>query len=448
MAVSRQPEMTQFFQEITGYNDDDGSLRITFRAFGNTSAEKSVTIPLNPDTSKLEPYEVNLHSSPASGYKMPAHYNAWFSECFGYEVMLVYLGANTRAVLFEDMQPIEPDPLTRFLRDKLPFTKGYVERLMGLRQTSQWRIGFADCAPYLICSQTSLEDVSSRLPEGEEMDITKFRPNIVIAGAFEAYQEDYWGKLKINNRTEIVMAHNCVRCKSINIDYETGKPGVGAKGEVLKRLQKDRRIDIGAKWSPVFGRYSFWGVGEKSEVVRVGDRVNVSKVNDGLTIWSKFCFQVCVIGLLTRACRLAGVGLTGYREIEDRGACSSTNLHSFSENLEARHAAVGDNDQFGMCVSPSLDLLQLILVHVHLVRPTLLWLQYLHPLLVVVRRFLLECASKHLDLLREVATEMCSVDDNVVNLSFRAQPNNGPINVLATRALCLPAIAHVLAAAG
>ncbi|EAT89918.1 hypothetical protein SNOG_03187 [Parastagonospora nodorum SN15] len=278
--------MTQFFQEITGYNDADGSLRITFRAFGNTSAEKSVTIPLNPDTSKLEPYEVNLHSSPASGYKMPAHYNAWFSECFGYEVMLVYLGANTRAVLFEDMQPIEPDPLTRFLRDKLPFTKGYVERLMGLRQTSQWRIGFADCAPYLICSQTSLEDVSSRLPEGEEMDITKFRPNIVIAGAFEAYQEDFWGKLKINNRTEIVMAHNCVRCKSINIDYETGKPGVGAKGEVLKRLQKDRRIDIGAKWSPVFGRYSFWGVGEKSEVVRVGDRVNVSKVNDGLTIWS------------------------------------------------------------------------------------------------------------------------------------------------------------------
>jgi hypothetical protein len=290
MAVSRQPEMTQFFQEIEGYNDTDGSLRITFRAFGNTSAEKSLTLPLTPDTAKLEPYEVILHNSPTPAFKMPAKYIEWFTSCFGYEVMLVYLGTNTRPVLFEDMQPIEPDPLTRFLRDKLPFTKGYVERIMGLRQNKQWRISFADCAPYLIASQTSLEDVSSRLPDGTEMDMEKFRPNIVVAGAFEAYQEDYWGKLKINNKTEIIMAHNCVRCASINIDYNTGKPGAGPEGQVLKKLQHDRRIDIGAKWSPVFGRYSFWGVRDADEMIRVGDRVNVSKVNDGLTIWSKWIF--------------------------------------------------------------------------------------------------------------------------------------------------------------
>jgi uncharacterized protein YcbX len=288
MAISRQPEMSQFFQEIEGYNDTDGSLRITFRAFGNASAKKSLTIPLTPDVSKLEPYEVTMHDSPTSAFKMPAKYNDWFTSCFGYDVMLVYLGTNTRPVLFEDMQPLEPDPLTRFLRDKLPFTKGYVERLMGLHQTKQWRISFADCAPYLITSQTSLENVSDRLPEGMDMDMEKFRPNIVIAGAWDAFQEDYWGKLKINNRTEIVMAHNCVRCSSINIDYETGKPAKGPMGEVLKKMQHDRRIDIGSKWAPVFGRYSFWGVGEKSEVIRVGDQVNVSKMNQGLTIWSKF----------------------------------------------------------------------------------------------------------------------------------------------------------------
>ena len=288
MAVSREPEMTQFFQEIEGYNSSDGSLRITFRAFGNTQKETSLTIPLTPDTSKLEPFEVDLHGSPTAAFKMPSAYNSWFTSCFNYDVILIYLGTNTRAVLFQDMQPLEPDPLTRFLRDKIPFTRDYVDRLMGLQQNQQWRISFADCAPYLIVSQTSLEDVSSRLPEGTEMDVTKFRPNIVIKGAFEAYQEDYWGKLTINNKTEIVMAHNCVRCKSINIDYETGKPGVGAEGEVLKRLQKDRRIDIGAKWSPVFGRYSFWGVRCGEEVVRVGDRVNVKKVNEGLTVWSKF----------------------------------------------------------------------------------------------------------------------------------------------------------------
>jgi uncharacterized protein YcbX len=309
MAVSREPEMTQFFQEIEGYNDSGGSLRITFRAFGSASAEKSLTIPLTPDTEKLEPYEVTLHNSPAPAFKMQQKYNDWFSSCFGYDVMLVYLGANTRPVLFEDMQPLEPDPLTRFLRDKLPFTKGYVERLMGLRQLSQWRISFADCAPYLVCSQTSLDDVSSRLPEGESMDMTKFRPNIVVAGAFEAYQEDYWGKLKINNKTEIIMAHNCVRCKSINIDYNTGRPGAGAQGEVLKKLQKDRRIDIGSKYSPVFGRYSFWGVGARDEVIRVGDRVNVSKVNDGLSVWSKSSTLKCCTGCdsLTLLYRLARI---------------------------------------------------------------------------------------------------------------------------------------------
>jgi uncharacterized protein YcbX len=294
MAVSKQPEMTQFHQEITGYNDSTGTLKTTFRAFGGTAEEEtSLTIPLTPDVSSLEPYEVNLHNSPTPAFKMPSEHNDWFTSCFGYPVMLVYLGDNSRPVLFEDMQPVEPDPLTRFLRDTMPFARGYVDRLMGLRQNSQaWRISFADCAPYLIVSQTSLEDVSSRLPEGEEMDVSKFRPNIVVAGAFEAYQEDYWGKLKINNRTEIIMAHNCVRCSSINIDYATGKQGVGEQGQVLKKLQKDRRIDIGAKWSPVFGRYSFWGVGERDEVVRVGDRVNVSKVNDGLTIWSKYFFTL------------------------------------------------------------------------------------------------------------------------------------------------------------
>lgn len=293
MAVSRYPEMTQFFQEIDGYNSPDGSIRVTFRAFGNRAKETSVTIPLMPDTEKLEPYEANLHTSPTSSFKMPAKYNDWFSKCFGYEVLLIYLGNNTRSVLFQDMQPLEPDPLTKFLREKIPFAGSYIESLMGLRQQDNWRISFADCAPYLICSQTSLENVSDRLPDGEEMDITKFRPNIVVKGAFDAFQEDFWGKIKINNRTELIMAHNCVRCKSINIDYETGKPGTGPSGEVLKKLQKDRRIDIGAKWSPVFGRYSFWDMKAKDEVVKVGDRVNVSKMNEGYTIWSKLllCFH-------------------------------------------------------------------------------------------------------------------------------------------------------------
>ena len=146
MAVSRSPEMTQFLQEIDGYNTPEGTIRVTYRAFGDTSKESSITIPLTPDVSKLELFNYDLHNSPISAFKMPPQYSAWFSKHFGFEVLFVHLGDNTRPVLFEDMQPLEPDPMTRFLR-RIPLMAGYVDNLMGLRQQSQWRITFADCAP-------------------------------------------------------------------------------------------------------------------------------------------------------------------------------------------------------------------------------------------------------------------------------------------------------------
>jgi uncharacterized protein YcbX len=284
MAVANYPEMTQFLQEIS--ND---TITVKYIACGDSSKATSIQLPLEPDTEKLSPIDITMHSSPTSAFLMPQEYNDWFTSCFGYPVILVYLGPNRRPVQFQDMQPLEPDPLTRFLSKHVPFATSYVEKAMGLHKPGNetWKITFADCAPYLFCSQTSLDDVSDRLPEGVVMDMEKFRPNVVVEGAYEPYQEDYWGKLTVKGGTEILLPHNCVRCKSINIDYKTGKPGKGPSGEVLKRLQSDRRIDIGAKWSPVFGRYGFWGKG-REEVWRVGDRVNVAKVNDGLTVWSKF----------------------------------------------------------------------------------------------------------------------------------------------------------------
>src|SRR4051794_19956358 len=106
MAVSRYNEMTQFLQSISN-NDDENSgtsmLTITFRAFGQIENEKQISMPLVPETEKLEKYNVNMHDCPTSAFKMPKKYSEWFSACFGYEVLLVYLGDNKRGVLFEDM---------------------------------------------------------------------------------------------------------------------------------------------------------------------------------------------------------------------------------------------------------------------------------------------------------------------------------------------------------
>ena len=49
----------------------------------------------------------------------------------------------------------------------------------------------------------------------------------------------------------------------------------GEAGTVLKKLMKDRRVDRGARFSPVFGRYSFLGRGFDDEEIRVGDVVEV-----------------------------------------------------------------------------------------------------------------------------------------------------------------------------
>ncbi|KAF2268485.1 hypothetical protein CC78DRAFT_575962 [Lojkania enalia] len=277
MAVCHFPEMTLFLTKIVFPEQDEGekgSVVVEFRAPGHTES-KMLKIPLQPDTTNLELFEVSIHRSTTQAFKMPAEYSLWFSECFGYDVILAYLGDNLRSVLFEDMKPAKGNSWLSTISNTI----------LGSAGPEEARITFADCAPYLLASKTSLVDVSSRLPEGEEMDVTKFRPNIVIEGAEEAWEEDYWGKIEIDG-AELTLAHNCIRCKSINIDYTTGLPGTGESGSVLKKLQKDRRVDKGAKWSAVFGRYSFWNSKNRDTTFRVGDEVTVTQRNPERTTWS------------------------------------------------------------------------------------------------------------------------------------------------------------------
>lgn len=56
---------------------------------------------------------------------------------------------------------------------------------------------------------------------------------------------------------------------------------------MLKMLQKDRRIDRGAKYSPVFGRYSFVDAGSEGVSVAVGDEVRIVRRNEAQTVFSK-----------------------------------------------------------------------------------------------------------------------------------------------------------------
>jgi uncharacterized protein YcbX len=152
-------------------------------------------------------------------------------------------------------------------------------------------ITFADVAPYLVVTTTSLDDVSSLLPAEETMDIRKFRPNVIIADAPVAWEEDYWDKLRVSanpgSEIDFVLTQNCARCQSINVDFATGKPGTTEAGSVLKKLMKDRRVDKGTKYSPVFGRYGFVTKSSEGALIKVGDEVKVAKRNAERTTFGK-----------------------------------------------------------------------------------------------------------------------------------------------------------------
>ncbi|KAH8425620.1 MOSC domain protein [Aspergillus melleus] len=334
MHVPHFPEMSLFLTDIVFPTEgqNDGKIRVTYRPPGvDDTADprvKTLEIPLQPDVRGKEELGVIMHQSPTKGYNMGSKYNDWFGECFGYRVVLAYLGPNWRPVLGSFAPAKSPihghqrqsttslvstrslailASLTLLLnavgvpmaREKtgaslLPSVVATaVAVILSLalgRGWSWWdkkeeKITFADSAPYLVVSETSVDNVSARLAGDEEMDVTKFRPNIVVAGAATAFEEDFWAELTVGEGARLLLTANCVRCQSLNVDYTTGKMGTGESGSVLKKLMKDRRVDKGAKYSPVFGRYSFLDPGSDNVLIRVGDEVAVAKTADERTVY-------------------------------------------------------------------------------------------------------------------------------------------------------------------
>ncbi|RBR09319.1 uncharacterized protein FIESC28_09927 [Fusarium coffeatum] len=234
--------------------------------------DDSIHFPLKPSLEGRKVIEANLHTSTTKAYDMGDDLSKWFSDRLDQEVRLVYIGDGSRAVL-GSLAPHSSDGLqkasfTQRLKNSIPFLAHPPER-----------ITFSDLAHYLVVTEESNNEVSSRLSEGYSMDVTKFRPNIVVCGASGAFAEDFWAELVFDGGVRMAMTANCFRCQSITVDYETGKTAADDTGTVWKKLNKDRRVDKGAKYSPVFGRYGFCYGDDMSKTLSVGQRVNVTRVN-------------------------------------------------------------------------------------------------------------------------------------------------------------------------
>ncbi|KAH8651622.1 MOSC N-terminal beta barrel domain-containing protein [Tricladium varicosporioides] len=276
MAISSFPSMSLFHPTISLETE---ILSIRYRTPGTSEpSEDALEIPLEPETKGLRELKVEMHGSGSTAFNMGEKANKWFSERFGFEVILAYWGGNPRLVLGNlpgkdpRVGPKSKNVVTKAI-SKVPIVGSIVNT------DDDEVLAFNDCAPYLVITEKSAEDVSSRLPGDMEMDITKFRSNIVVTGSERAYEEDLWGELKFGKNSDIILTANCGRCKSLNVDYKTGRPGTGKDGEILKLMQKDRRIDLGTKYSSCFGRYGFASRNSEGKILRVGDEVSLSKQN-------------------------------------------------------------------------------------------------------------------------------------------------------------------------
>ncbi|KAH9887129.1 MOSC domain-containing protein [Xylariomycetidae sp. FL2044] len=296
----------------------------------------SLRVPLRPSTAGLETVTVTLMDSATTVYRMGEPYDAWFSACMGYPTLLVYIGDGRRDVLAHS--PQQSQQTRGQAAQKKSWLSSITSYISGApapgekgRGDKDW-LAFNEAAPFLVTSLASLRDVSARLPEGVDMDMVRFRPNIVVGDddtppnrgvppkeedrqGLQPWEEDFWAELAVgparrdggegeeeeeedeegegDRRRRLALTANCARCVSINLDYDTGRPAEGEAGSVLKKLMKDRRVDSGSRWSPIFGRYAFLlppslPSTEAEDVpaeVGVGDEVTVTRRIADRDVW-------------------------------------------------------------------------------------------------------------------------------------------------------------------
>jgi uncharacterized protein YcbX len=271
MFVGNMPEMALFHPTLASSPEDPWThFTVDYRPPNPVSTQKEpLEIPFSPEIKRLKKINIEIHTDPAyPAYIMPEEINTWFSERFGYPVLLAYLG-DSLGVKRDDEE-----------------AKNWIATVKPLIPGAESAINFSDGAPLLLTSESSLEDLHPRLG-GEKAVHEKFRPNIIVDGEGVPWDEDYWAEVKlVRNGLTIVLVANCSRCTSINVDLEKGRMGEGESGKLLKKMMKDRRIDKGDKWSPIFGRYGFPTHGGE---IRVGDEVVVSRRNQEHTVASECC---------------------------------------------------------------------------------------------------------------------------------------------------------------
>jgi hypothetical protein len=130
-------------------------------------------------------------------------------------------------------------------------------------------LSLADAGPLLLTSVTSLRRLNewiAQSPEDpnrrpQEVAMARFRPNVVVEGIDEPFEEDGWRQVRIGE-VMLRQAEQCDRCMVTLIDPETLAQGK----EPLRSLARHRRRE-GKVW------FGIRLVPESTGRIQIGDRV-------------------------------------------------------------------------------------------------------------------------------------------------------------------------------
>ena len=134
------------------------------------------------------------------------------------------------------------------------------------------QVSFADGFPLLVTNHASLEALKEHMAEDNDVNMQRFRPNIVLEKA-SAFEEDVIHKVRIGSAI-LEFVKPCTRCKITTIDQQTG---LSLSNEPLKTLTKTRRGKGNGLQGVFFGQNA---IARKLGRINIGDRVEILAKRD------------------------------------------------------------------------------------------------------------------------------------------------------------------------
>ncbi|KAK7063119.1 Mitochondrial amidoxime reducing component 2 [Halocaridina rubra] len=135
---------------------------------------------------------------------------------------------------------------------------------------------YTNYCSYMIASQSSLDDLNTRL--SDPVTMRNFRPNIVVEGT-KAYDEDDWAYVRIGP-VQLRRLRPCERCLLITVDTDTGI--FHPEKEPLRTLNGYRCINDPPELAKLMVGKPIFGVLmsiDKTGSISVGDKVYVARAS-------------------------------------------------------------------------------------------------------------------------------------------------------------------------